>query len=161
MAGGILAITFTSRALARIKIERRTRRDAELPLFSAVALEIATTPRESADDADVMAEIRATLTHLNRRRYADEARRLPVQLKEYTGNLPLPLRPTVNHVAVRLIESHDPWLAVIGAGTAAELAASEAIPSIDRAIAAGSGEMEPALQDARATLVAASGAERG
>ena len=107
----------------------RAKKKHTTPLFDLVLLEIATTPaKDSDDDPDVLAEIRTTLTHLNRQSYADEFWGLDKQLVEYYGRLPVKLRPTMRRALIRLLESGDPWLEVVAAKACANLTLREAAP---------------------------------
>ena len=151
--GGILTITFVSRAWGRYKVEQRARVEGELPLFDLALLEIAVTARETDDDPAVLDEIRETLIHLNRRKFAAEALDLHAQLARFAQGLAEPRRPAVFHVAIRMIESGDPWLQTIGASTAAELGETRALPSIEQALRSHPSEgAAKALEAARSCL---------
>ncbi|HEY3328798.1 MAG TPA: hypothetical protein VGK19_02160 [Capsulimonadaceae bacterium] len=135
-AVGLAGITFYSRVLLNYKRQKRARTEAELPLFDLVALEIATTPqRGSNDDGDVLTEMRETFQHLNRRRFAPEVWELDAQLAVYYNQVPEASRPTIRRALVRLIESEDSWMRIVGAKTAAALGVVEALPAIDAQIA--------------------------
>jgi len=126
---GLAAIPFIARVITRIRFDRKARREADLPLFDLVALEVATTPKPGGDDdGDVLAEVRETLTHLNRRMYAQDVWRLPDNLCAYYHNLPSAQKPTMERGICRLIGTDDRWLILIGATTAGKLHLQSSLP---------------------------------
>ena len=153
-AGGAAAIPVVARLWVRYRRNQRQKREYNLPLFDGVLLEIAFTPRPGDhDDPDVLAEIRETLAHLNRRMYADEFWKLDEQLGQYYERLPEPSRPTMRRALIRLIEQPDRWLQSIGAKTSARLHLAEAAGPIRALLDKEAGadarfqaEMEKALE---------------
>jgi len=134
--GGLATIYFVSRVWAKFKMDAATRRKQNIPLFDAVLLEIATTPpKDSAEDPDVLAEIRETLAHLNCQSYAEEFWGLDKQLVEYYSRLPVSSRPTMRAALIRLLRSEDRWLEVVGARSCANLSLREAAPLLRQRIA--------------------------
>jgi len=146
-AAGVAGVTLASRVWVRFRQDRRARRDAQKPLFDAVLLEVALTPREG-DDPDILVEMRQTLTHLNRRSFAKEFWGLGDQLASYYERLPEGSQPTMRRAVLRLIEQPDRWLQRIGATTAARLNMAEAAPALRRTLAA-LGTAAPGTADAR------------
>jgi hypothetical protein len=142
-AGGIAAITFVSSVWTKYKMAKRARREGVLPLFDLVQLEIATTPHAD-ETSDVLTEIRETLQHLNRRRFAEEVWGLDEQLATYYSRLPDALQPTMHGVLLRFIQSNDRWLQIVGAKTSATLNLRENRPVIDALLQKTS---EPALDE--------------
>lgn len=132
---GVAAIPVIARLWVRFKQERRQKREAKLPLFDAVLLEIALTPKEG-DDPDVMVEVRETLAHLNRREYAEEFWGLDGQLVPYYERIPEPSRPTMKRAVLRLLDQPDRWLQSIAAKTGARLGFEEARAKIERILQA-------------------------
>jgi len=128
--GGLTAITFVSRIWAKYKLERRAINESSLPLFDLVQLEIAMTP-QPGDDPSILAEIRETLTHLNRRAFELDIWTLDEQLVTYHQRLPDPLRPTMHRAMLRLIQSQDRWLQLVGAKTSASLGLCDNLPAIE------------------------------
>ena len=127
--GGLVVITSVGRIWAKAKVSAREKKKHTTPLYDAVLLEIATTPvKGEDDDPDVLAEVRATLAHLNRQSFADEFWGLDKQLVPYYGRLPVKSRPTMRRALVRLLESGDHWLEVVAARTCANLTLREAVP---------------------------------
>lgn len=128
-AVGIAAIPFVSRVYAKYRIAKKAEREEALALFDAVELEIATTARAN-EDADILAEIRDALTHLNRRRFAAQVWEIDTQLAVYYGRLPQDKRDTMEAALARMIESRDRWLQVIGAKTSAALNLRQNAPAV-------------------------------
>jgi hypothetical protein len=130
-AGAILALTFGVRALSQWRVARRERAALTTPLVDRAILEATFAPRaKDGDDADLLAELRDTFLHLNRRAYAEEFWGLHTQivsLSETLGDVP---RATLRRAVVRLITANDRWLQLVGAKTAAELGVTEAVPPL-------------------------------
>lgn len=114
-AGGAIAIKLGSSAWAKYKVERQMRIQGELPLFDLVVLEIATTPRDPADDPAVLVQIREILTGLNHRKYAADGADPNSPVIVYAAKLPADQQPTAMRAAQRLSDGTDPWLASVGA----------------------------------------------
>lgn len=133
---GLAAIPVISRLWVRYRREKRQKREYQLPLFDAVLLEVALTPREG-DDPDVLVEIRETLAHLNRRSFAEEFWTLDQQLAQYYERVPRKSRPTVRRAIARLLEQPDRWLQAVAAKTSARLCFTEATPAIEALLESG------------------------
>ena len=134
---GVAAIPVIARTWVRLKRERRQKREAKLPLFDAVLLEIALTPKQDGDDSDVLIEIRETLAHLNRREYAEEFWGLDEQLAAYHERIPPTSRPTMKRAVLRLLDQPDHWLEGVAAKTSARLCFDEARDKIEALLQAG------------------------
>jgi hypothetical protein len=126
-AGGIAAISLAARLWVSYRRDVRVKREYKLPLFDAVLLEVALTPQKGeAEDADVLAEMRETLAHLNRRSFAKEFWGLDEQLAQYYEKLPEKCQPTMRRALLRLIDQPDRWLQSIAAKTCGRLGIMEA-----------------------------------
>ncbi len=112
----------------RFRKDRAARRSYALPLFDAALLEAACHPRAAdSDDADVLAEMRDTLGHLNRQAYAEEFWTLDKQLRDYYTKIPKTSRPTMRRALIRLLTANDRWLQLVAAKTCADIGLPEAI----------------------------------
>ena len=145
--GGFLAI----RAIARFKVESRNRRTFVTPLIDPVVLETAfvTGPGE---DANLVAEVRDTIKHLNRQAYADEFYTLDNQIASLEPQLPGNAKVTLRHLLQRLLTTDDRWLQLVAAKTCGRLNITEALPRLEALIA--ESEDGPVGQRLRGEIVA-------
>lgn len=144
-AGGVATVTLIARLWVSYRRDRRQKREYLLPLFDAVLLEVALTPKQGeSDDADVLAEMRQTLAHLNRRSFAKEFWGLDEQLAQYYEKLPENCRPTMRRALLRLIGQPDRWLQSIAAKTSARLGITEAAGPIRELLEKDSEGASPA-----------------
>ena len=127
-SGAVLAAIFAARAWARWRVAGRERADLTTPLVDAVLLEAVFAPRpQDGDDPDLLAEMRDTFLHLNRRAYAEEFWGLHVQLAALSDKVGDGPRATLRRAVIRLITANDRWLQMVGAKTAAVLDIREAV----------------------------------
>jgi hypothetical protein len=127
-SGGVIVIMFASRIWYKYRRDRQMRIGYETPLFDDSLLATVCMPRKKdGDNADVLAEINQTLSHLNRQHYADEFWELDKQLTTYYVQLPEHYRPTLRRALIRMLTVNDRWLQVLAARTCASLSLREAI----------------------------------
>lgn len=125
----VLSIFFGARLWAKWRTASSHQKALTTPLVDAVLLESVLAPKPG-DDADLLAEMRDTLLHLNRQAYAEEFWGLHTQLADlYRGLGDVP-RATMRRALVRLVTANDRWLQLVGAKTAAELGVAEAAPPL-------------------------------
>lgn len=130
-AGVVLAAVFGVRILAKWRIARRERAALTTPLVDVTLIEVVFAPRaKDGDDPNLLAELRDTFLHLNRRAYAEEFWGLHTQLAALYGTLDEAQRTSMRRAVVRLITANDRWLQLAGVKTAAELNVTEAIPPL-------------------------------
>lgn len=130
-SGVVLAVVFAARAWAKWRVAGRERAALTTPLVDAALLEAVFAPRPTdGDDPDLLAELRDTFLHLNRRAYADEFWGLHVQIVALSEKVGETQRATLRRAVVRLLTANDRWLQLVGAKTAAELKVTEAIPPL-------------------------------
>ncbi|MBV9848281.1 MAG: hypothetical protein JO250_01200 [Armatimonadetes bacterium] len=128
-AGGLLLILFGSRVWAKWRTARRERTALTTPLFDAVLLETVFVPRpQDGDDPDLLAEMRDTFRHLNRRAYAEEFWGLHTQLVALYEKLAEPQCATMRRALLRLLLVNDRWLQLVAAKACADLKMPEAVP---------------------------------
>ena len=137
---GAAGIPAAVRFWVKAKNARREKLEGVLPLFDAVALEIAMT-RQAGEDSDVLAEMRGTFDLLNQRTFASEFWNLDEQLVKYYSQVPDASKPTVQAAIIRMIESQDRWLQSVGVNTASGMALYEALPAIEALKARLVGEL--------------------
>ena len=129
--GLLLGVIFFSRVWAKWRGAKRQRAAMTTPLVDGAILEAEFTPRpRDGDDADLLAEMRDTFAHLNRRAYAEEFWGLHVQLVALYGKLGEPQRATMRRALLRLLTSSDRWLQLVAAQTVAALRMPEAVPPL-------------------------------
>lgn len=140
-AGVVLAVVFGARVWAKWRVARRERSALTTPLVDAAMLEAVFAPRaKDGDDADLLAEMRDTFIHLNRRAYAEEFWSLHAQLVSLYETLAEAPRATMRRALVRLITANDRWLQLVGAKTAAELGVKEAVPPLIAVLETGDSQ---------------------
>jgi hypothetical protein len=124
----IIVAAFGIRITAKYRADRKERTLMALPLVDPIQIETAFAPRPADnDDADVLAEVRNTFLHLNRRAYAEEFFGLDKQLTTWHNQLPKPAqKATFRRALLRLLASDDRWLQLVGAKTCASLNVKEA-----------------------------------
>jgi hypothetical protein len=123
-----IGITTASRLWVKFRRDRKVRKSYQTPLFDDALLATICMPRhKDGDNADVLAEIYQTLSHLNRQHYAEELWGLDAQLAKYYAGLPEQYRPTMRRALVRMLDFDDRWLASLAARTCATLSLREAI----------------------------------
>lgn len=154
-AGAVLAAVFGARAYAQWRVARREREALTTSLVDPVLLETVFAARiVEGDDADLLAELRDTFLHLNRRAYAEEFWGLHTQVAALFGGLEKPKQAAMRRAIMRLIASRDRWLQLVGAKSASELGMAEAIPELrallvpESSQSANAGEQEDAANDA-------------
>jgi hypothetical protein len=104
------------------------RRRHATPLFDPYLLDTTLDPEaRPQDDPAVLADLRSTLSHLNRQSFAQEFWDLAKQLEEYYAKLPERSRPTMRRALVRLLMVNDRWLQIVAAKTCAGLHLPEAV----------------------------------
>jgi hypothetical protein len=131
----VLGSGFLLRTWFSWRTQQRKRKDFEARLVDGAVLEAAFTPQRGMDDdPDLLAEMRDTFAHLNRRAYAEEFWGITDQLVTLHENLDPPQRNTMERAVVRLISTKDRWLQLIGARTSVRLGLNEAIGSIQTLI---------------------------
>jgi len=166
----VLGSGFLVRAWVSWRSERKKRKDFEARLVDGAVLEAAFTPQKGIpDDPDLLAEMRDTFAHLNRRAYVEEFWGITDQLVTLHDRLDPPQRDTMHRALLRLISTNDRWLQLIGARTSVKLKLSEAIAPMEALVQnsldnVAPGEETPAdkrwreeLEAAIATLQEASG----
>ncbi len=123
-----LGVYFLARAVAKLQTLKRQRLALATPLVDAALLEAVFQPRpKDGDDANLLAEVRDTLAHLNRQAYAEEFWGLHAQIATLDASLAAPQRATLRRALLRLVTANDRWLQVVGAKTSADLGLTEAI----------------------------------
>jgi hypothetical protein len=127
-AGGIVGIMFASRIWVKFKQDRALRKTYDSPLFDETLLATVCMPRKKdGDNADVLAELMQTLSHLNRQHYAKEFWDLDKNLTTYYNGLKDQNRPTLRRALIRMVTINDRWLQIVAARTCASLSFREAI----------------------------------
>lgn len=130
-AGVLLAAIFGARVFAKWRVSRREREALAIPLVDPILLETLFAARAAeGDDPALLAELRDTLLHLNRRAYAEEFWGLHTQLAALYDTLAQPQQATMRRAILRLIAADNRWLQLVGTKTAAALEMREAIPSL-------------------------------
>jgi hypothetical protein len=127
--GAGIAALFAIRVIARWRVESKQRAERALPLVDPILVETLFAPRPTdGDDPDVLAEVRNTVLHLNRRGYAEEFWGLHAQLTTWHNQLPQPgQQETFRRALLRLLRCDDRWLQIVAAKTCAALKMREAI----------------------------------
>ena len=130
----VIAGTFVIRFIAGVRVEKRKQIAMREPLMDAILLETVFASRDPSDDLDLLAEIRDTLAHLNRRAYAEEFWGLDRQLLELRAKLDEPRQATMNRALLRMLNSEDKWLQIVAAKTCAALPLPGAVPRLKELI---------------------------
>ena len=123
-----LGVYFLARALGKVQGAKRQRIAHTTPLVDAALLEAVFQPRpKEGDDANLLAEVRDTLAHLNRQAYAEEFWDLHAQIATLDQTLAAPQRATLRRALLRMVTANDRWLQMVGAKTSADLGYTVAI----------------------------------
>jgi hypothetical protein len=131
------------------RVQHRKRKDFEARLVDGAVLEAAFAPQKGMnDDPDLLAEMRDTFAHLNRRAYAEEFWGITDQLVTLYERLDEPQRNTMERVVVRLISTSDRWLQLIGARTSVRLGLITAIEPIAALLKTHTDVVSPADESA-------------
>src|SRR5580698_2631632 len=101
-----LAGFFAIRLLARWRVDRRRHLALTIPLVDPALIESTLAP-QPGDDANLLAELRDTLAHLNRRAYAEEFWALDAQIAALDARLPKAARETLRRAVIRMLETSD------------------------------------------------------
>jgi hypothetical protein len=136
----VLTAYFLIRVVTKYRVAKRAQAALTTPLVDPVLLETTFAARPG-EDANLLAELRDTLIHLNRQSYAEEFWGIDAQLTALDGKLPDASRPTLRSAMIRMLDSDDRWLQIVGAKGSAALKCTEAAERI-RALtdeAAGTG----------------------
>lgn len=137
----VLGIIFGARAWAGWRAAKRQKAALTTPLFDASLLEAALAPRvKDGDDANLLAELRDTFTHLNRRAYADEFWNLHTQIAALHSKLGPPQQSTLRRALVRLLLVNDRWLQLVAAQSCAALNIQEAAPPLKTLLETDAGK---------------------
>jgi hypothetical protein len=133
--GASAVVGIITRIWVKFKGDRIARRSMKTPLFDTAKLSSALAPVDGAnDDPDILAELHATLTHLNRRAFAEEFWNVDKDLTKYYRKIPARSKPTMARALVRLIDADDKWLQIVGAKTSALLKLVDARESLSTAL---------------------------
>ena len=119
--GGFFAI----RVIAGWRVDRRKMASMKTPLVDPVLLETTFAPK-AGDDANLLAEVRDTLAHLNRQAYAEEFWNVSDQIVRLDAELPKKAKVTLRTVLIRMLATEDRWLQIVGAKTCGVLKVFEA-----------------------------------
>jgi len=119
--GGYFAI----RAAAGWRVDKRKRMSMTTRLVDPILLETTFAPRDG-DDANLLAEVRDTLAHLNRQAYAEEFWNVSDQIVRLDAELPKKAKSTLRSVLVRMLATDDRWLQIVAAKTSGRLKVEEA-----------------------------------
>ena len=127
----VVGVIFLARVVGRFRSSKRDKTALTTPLVDAAILEAVFQARpKDGDDANLLAEMRDTLTHLNRQAYAEEFWSLHEQLTALDATLGPAQKATLRRALVRLVTANDRWLQIVGAKTAANLGASDVVPPL-------------------------------
>jgi hypothetical protein len=158
-AGAIVLLVLLMRLAYRVWVLRRKYFALTAPLADRRVVRDALAPGRN-DDRDMLDELRDTILHLNRRAYAEEFVALPAQIVTLYDRVGETQQATLRRAVVRLIESGDNWLIVLGAKTASALSVTEARPALCAVIDASSlnAPLRAELERAIAVIPAAQAA---
>jgi hypothetical protein len=130
LASGLcLAGFFAIRVLARWRVDRRQQQALTIPLVDPTLIETTLAP-QPGDDADLLAELRDTLSHLNRRAYAEEFWAIDAQITALDAKLPKAARETLRRAIVRMLDTDDRWLQIVAARASVSLRTTDAVPRL-------------------------------
>ncbi len=134
---------FALRVVARYRVDRRKQAALKTPLVDPILLETTFAP-QAGDDANLLAEVRDTLKHLNRQTYAEEFWGIDQQIARLDAELPKTARATLRRALLRMLRTEDRWLQVVGAKTSGRLKSVESADCIRELIATvGSERLSP------------------
>ncbi len=129
--GPVIGALFLARAVGKWRGSKRQRVAMTTPLFDGALLEVVFQPRpRDGDDADLLAEVRDTLAHLNRQAWAEEFWGLSEQIAALHAKIGPPQQATLRRALLRLLTANDRWLQLVAAKTAADLGMAEAVPPL-------------------------------
>jgi len=129
--GPVVGALFLARIVGKWRGTKREQAAMTTPLFDAALLEAVFQPRlKDGDDADLLAEVRDTLAHLNRQAWAEEFWGLHQQIAALDASLGPPQKATLRRALLRLLTANDRWLQLVAAKTAADLNLAEAVPPL-------------------------------
>lgn len=124
----VLGVAFAARVWAKWRVSVQQTKALTTPLVDSVLLESVFAPRaKDGDDADLLAEMRDTFLHLNRRAYVEEFWGLHLQLVALYATLGQLQQTTMRRALIRLVTVNDRWLQLVGAKASAELGVTEAV----------------------------------
>ena len=136
-----LTMYFLARTVGRFRGSKKQQVALQTPLVDAATLEAVFQPRaKDADDAVLLAELRDTLTHLNRQAWAEEFWDLHTQIAALAQTLGPAQNATLRRAILRLLTANDRWLQVVAAKTAADLSMAEAIPPLQAILEMGDSQ---------------------
>ena len=151
-SGIALTMYFLARTVGRFRGTKKQQAALRTPLVDAAVLEAVFHPRsKDGDDADLLAELRDTFSHLNRQAWAEEFWGLHAQIAALSETLGPAQNATLRRAVLRLLTTDDRWLQLVGAKTAADLGLAEAIPLIESLLAREPSEADDL--DVRVRLV--------
>lgn len=129
--GPVVGALFLARIVGQWRGSKKQKAAMTTPLFDGALLEAVFQPRpRDGDDADLLAEVRDTLAHLNRQAWAEEFWGLDGQIAALDATLGPPQRATLRRALLRLLTANDRWLQLVAAKTAADLGMAEAVPPL-------------------------------
>ncbi len=138
MRPAMAVVGLAARAWTSYRFNVRKRREAELPLVDPFLLELVFSPRKANPDDDeaVLDEMKRILARVNERSRLMEFEAADSGLVQYYGHLAQSTasRPTARRAVVRLIESSDIHLQLLGARVASRLCLPEADAPLRRLI---------------------------
>ena len=137
-APATLVVGLGARAWTSYRFNIRKRREAGLPLVDPFLLGLVFSPRKANldDDEAVLDEMKAIITRLNARSRLLEFETSDASLVQYYGKLSQSTasRPTARRAIIRLIESGDDHLQLLGARVASQLRLPEASAPLRRLV---------------------------
>ena len=140
-SGIALSMYFLARTVGRLRGSKKQKIALQTPLVDAAILEAVFQPRpKDGDDADLLAELRDTLAHLNRQAWAEEFWGLHAQIAALSKTLGPAQNATLRRAILRLLTANDRWLQLVGAKTAADLGVAEAILPIQAILEMGDSQ---------------------
>lgn len=126
--GPVVGALFLARIVGKWRGSKRQKAAMTTPLFDGALLEAVFQPRpRDGDDADLLAEVRDTLRHLNRQAWAEEFWGLNEQITALNAKIGPPQQATLRRALLRLLTANDRWLQLVAAKTAADLSMTEAV----------------------------------
>ncbi len=137
--GGVaVSAIFLARIVGGWRGSRQKKAALTTPLFDAALLEAALQPRpRDGDDPVLLAELKATLTHLNRQAWASEFWDLHTQIAALDATLAPRPRATLRRAILRLLLMEDRWLQTVAAQTASDLDLTDAVRPLQARLALG------------------------
>ncbi len=137
-APATLVLGLGARAWASYWFNVRKRRAANLPLVDPFLLELVFSPRKANPDDDeaVLDEMKRIIARVNIRSRLPEFEASDTSLVQYYGTLSQSTasRPTARRAIIRLIESSDNHLQILGARIAVQLRLPEADAPLRRLV---------------------------